>query len=334
MSGGLLRELGDQPIQRAGAANTRERWLAFDRHLSQLRFSCKILGGAGHRRWCAWRGTVKRQSIIIVGIGVAILAVGVFLFTRGPGELAAVRTLVEAALLIGFVTQLLYGWFHRHSFAFYLFIERTRVRFSRRAAVWDLAVRYAVPWSDSGTELMDGADSAIRSVAGDQVRMRSLGNWQRLYEWEHTGIRVEVTAEPPQGAVPSANEPLVNFYIRVGNLRVPFADSESTLEKRILPLLEAVEDSVRPEERAYTLTAAFESGQNPYLGLLLHWFPPEYIESFEAGLHLLPADDGSNGGSVQIERDQVSVTSPARRPFRRAALQCLTLSLARSPAAP
>ena len=264
---------------------------------------------------------------------MAVLLIGGFLFSRGPGQLEAWRTAGDVLLLVGFVVQLLYGWFHRHSLAFYLLVERVRVRFSRRSAVWDVMVRYSVPWAHGGKGILENVDTAVRSVAGEQARAQTTGTWQRVYEWRRTGIDLDLTIHPPEGVIPSADPPKVAVYLHVRNLRVSFADSQAVLTHRIMPLLESIEDGIRPDDRAYTLTASFDAGQNPYLGLLLRWFPPEYIERFEAGLRLLPADGAPSAGSVRIERDQLSVTSEARRPFEKAALQCLTLSLAPSPAA-
>jgi hypothetical protein len=108
-------------------------------------------------------------------------------------------------------------------------------------------------------------------------------------------------------------------------MEVSYGHAKKKLDSQIVPVLQAVNDVLRPESSSFELDVQF-LGRNPFFAVYISHLRPEQVQDYRVVLHV---DGGHSTGrteKVEITKEKVHVTAKTTNAFRRIAEQFVLLS--------
>lgn len=242
-----------------------------------------------HLRW------VVPALCLLFFIGYIIWAKPTWFFEKGPGLLG----------WVSFITTVAYQRFD----AIYWKVQKWKYTLLNPDTQWDLTVSYQGPQVDKN--VLDKVRGALCRVAEkDRAVVRAISEQ-----------RIEIRADELilEAAVMEAEGNNGRLDIMISKLPVSFRGATRTIDTRMAPILEAIEQGISVEEKRYWLTAYFGK-VNPYFGLYLRRLRPESVKEVHVRV------EKSNGEALTIAREKITISACSLGELSKDARKFLTLS--------
>ena len=173
---------------------------------------------------------------------------------------------------------------------------------------WDLTVTYQ--GSKIDLSVLDTVREALCQAAElDRPTVRIISEQRFELRADELFLEVSVAGLGDVGSLD----------IMVSKLPVSFRRATYTIENRLAPILEAVEQGISVKEKRYWLTAYFGK-VNPYFGLYLRRLRPESVKE----VHVKVVNN--NGEALTIAREKITIFACSLGELSKDARKFLTLS--------
>jgi len=232
--------------------------------------------------------------------------------TAIPLTIAKISGLV--ALLTAFANAL-----QKASLTIYFQFQRIAIRFfSDTTSRWWFSARY-----DGHFE-----DTIIRSLT-QHFRSQSFRFMSKVESEDTISAQVEIDQtlslniqfEPKHFSNDSDDHVTVTSRV----MEVSYGHSKKKLQQQIIPVLQAINDVVRPDNSSFELDVQFLS-RNPFFAVYITHLRPEQVHDYRVVLHVDSGHSSGKAEKVEITKQKVHVTAKTTDGFKSMAEQFVLLS--------
>lgn len=108
-------------------------------------------------------------------------------------------------------------------------------------------------------------------------------------------------------------------------MEVSYGHAKKKLDTQIVPVLQAINDVLRPESSSFELDVQF-LGRNPFFAVYISHLRPEQVQDYRVVLHVDGGHPTGRTEKVEITKEKIHVTAKTTNTFRSIAEQFVLLS--------
>src|SRR5262245_30779770 len=187
------------------------------------------------------------------------------------------RTGVDILIIVAGVTPQVI----RRSPALYLRYQRARYFATNAETTWEVGLRFSGDFSPVSLDAFV-AELARSRPAETQVlehtEVRYLVRYQRVFT-------VEFLLGDDFGGMRSTGSSYSSLTVTVFDQVVSYRRTAKMLEGSVLPLIERVRQTFKPDKSTYSLRVRFE-GPNPFFGMYVQELRKDLVDDFQFEFHL------------------------------------------------
>lgn len=212
---------------------------------------------------------------------------------------------VNGVTVLGWACFIL-QWLYSHWDRFYWEIQKIKYNISNPDTQWELYIRYQISGDINNETLRVIQDNLCKAAAIDRPTIIPLSSHRVQIKADELNIEVSFDYE--------SNDIDVLFT----KIPVSFRGSKRVIEKRIVPILESIENKMGILKKSYWLTVYF-GNVNPYFGLYIRRIRQENVSEMHIRI-------GSNKENIDVSKQKITLTASSLGGLSENARKYLTLS--------
>ncbi|PRR71964.1 hypothetical protein [Neomoorella humiferrea] len=241
---------------------------------------------------------LKKRSIYVVAITI-ILGL-VILITRYPHWF-----LENGTLLLGWIL-FLFNWLYYHVDQIYWLVQKGKYTIINPDTTWDLSIRYSVKKIDPIT-ISTLQKHITKAAILDRAIIRTLS--LNRFEVKADELNIEIYFDMDNSTI----------EVLFSKIPVSFRGSQRTIEERILPIIENLENDLAVITKKYWLTVYFGE-LNPYFGLYMRRLHQKNISEMHVKIN------DNNKGTLELSKQKLTIMTETLNTLNEKARKYLTLS--------
>lgn len=256
-------------------------------------------------------GTLIFYTVLLVAFCGSLLT-SLFYPTTLPQTIAKLSGFL--ALLTGFANAL-----QKSSLTVYFLFQRIAVKFSPdTTSRWWFSARYDGFFEDAIVQSLTSHLTSKDFRFSTRVEREDVIGAQ--VEIDQT-LRLNIQYEPRHLSQDETDHITVISNV----MEVSYGHARNKLERQILPVLQALNDLLRPINSSFELDVQFLD-RNPFFAVYISHLRPEQVHDYKVILHLDSAHATGKAETVEVSKEKVHVTAKSTNAFKSVAEQFVLLS--------